>query len=247
MKTKTEFTLVELLIVIAIIAILASLLLPALGKAREKATGVQCINNLKALGTAIQTYAGDSDDMVPYGTPNASGNIVSPLWSVLLMGPNPQRSGKYESWNHSINGKYISKYNLLCPSVPGVHVIKNAAGVAENNWWEYNPCYGINMRLFPESAGAYKITRYKSPSIKRLMADTIKFDGTTFTEETGVWRWNCSVYSPETASTIGYLSPRHTMSTNMNHVDGHVASYKAISKLYPLPDYNKLEYFLYDK
>ncbi|MGH7979655.1 MAG: type II secretion system protein [Limisphaerales bacterium] len=59
------FTLIELLIVIAILGILAAILLPVLSEARERAVGVYCINNYKELGVGIEIYLDENHDMFP--------------------------------------------------------------------------------------------------------------------------------------------------------------------------------------
>ncbi len=70
-----RFSLIELLVVVAVIAILVSILLPALGKARSKARAISCINNVKQLGLAMAMYADDSDGQLAkrdYGRKNGS-------------------------------------------------------------------------------------------------------------------------------------------------------------------------------
>lgn len=75
MRAREKFTLIELFVVVAIIAILAAMLLPALNSAREKGQSIRCINNLKQLGTGFSMYQNDYDDYFPRSY-NSGGSLT---------------------------------------------------------------------------------------------------------------------------------------------------------------------------
>ncbi|MDD7983963.1 prepilin-type N-terminal cleavage/methylation domain-containing protein [Lentisphaera marina] len=85
-----NFTLIEVLVVVAIIGILASLLLPSLSKARGNAQRSVCVNNLKNISTAILMYPDDNNDYYPHGDSRTSNNTT---WDDLL------GEGRYDGRN----------------------------------------------------------------------------------------------------------------------------------------------------
>lgn len=129
MKKLRAFTLVELLIVVAIVAILAALLLPALGKAKAKAQNLACLNNLKQWGLAAYLYAADHDDFLPdEGASTPGMTPVTRGWYVTL----PQVLGipSYESMPWRTNPAiHLGRTIFICPA--------NSRRATNNNLFHY--------------------------------------------------------------------------------------------------------------
>ena len=97
-KISDGFTLIELLVVIAIIAILAAMLLPALSKAKTKAQGVQCMNNLRQMMIGWKLYPDDYGDLL--------------LASNDLPAPNPNRRVNWVSGGLNFDPNNVSNWDI---------------------------------------------------------------------------------------------------------------------------------------
>ena len=127
---KRGFSLVELLVVIAIIAVLAALVFPALSRAKAKAQGIACLNNLKQLTLAWDMYAHDNNDvLVPNNPPN--------YWPYGKLGPTwawgDMRYGNADGTNIDyIIGQREGSLGAVCEDAPAfqmpVRQINDEAG-----------------------------------------------------------------------------------------------------------------------
>jgi len=113
-----RFTLVELLFVIGIIMILASLLLPALRTARERAKGIECKGDLKQIGIGIYSYSNDSTGYIPPVYVEADATAVTDnnkVWHVTLVREGYLGSAR-PTYNYYNVGRPATKVNVLrCP------------------------------------------------------------------------------------------------------------------------------------
>ncbi len=195
---KRRFTLIELLFVIAIIMILASLLLPALGKAKQSAMSAKCLGNLKQTGLAHYTYADDSNVYVPihYG----------PNWVTTL---------------YSCN--YLGHYKILeCPASLNEAAYRtvtlNTSGAIAQPLWVG---YGRNYYKLPYGSSQMPYHRFiqiKRPAGTLFVCDSF---GDRNSSPPGSSS-NCVV-----GYDIRDIAPRHPgYMTNILYYDGHVNNLK---------------------
>ena len=112
---KNLFTLIELMLVIAIIAILASLLLPSLGKAREKSRLVLCASNLSQVGVTIFLYADDNES-----------SLVPQRFS------SPAHHGSEKGYDLLLQNLYLSGNNEELFNAPRMKSLHNWIGVPQD-------------------------------------------------------------------------------------------------------------------
>jgi len=154
---RSGFTLIELLVVIAIIAILVGMLVPAVQKVREAASRTQCLNNLKQLGLAANSYHDTKKRMVDSG---GNPNLAAPLnWSAQFnLLPFLEQAGMYETPGApGYNAIGVSTFSCSARSRPGFAT--NALG---------GPLTDYQLNCFNGAAFAYNGTKLTMATITQF-------------------------------------------------------------------------------
>jgi prepilin-type N-terminal cleavage/methylation domain-containing protein/prepilin-type processing-associated H-X9-DG protein len=149
-----HFTLIELLVVISIIAILASMLLPALKNARDKSKGLLCLSNLKQLGYCIIQYSEDYNAYLPTPKTAESGgqSYAEEMWDYIA--PGKPFSNDY-AWERTF---------LKCPNMK----------VDDYVYPTTKPSYGLNALYCDNDMYTHdKITYTPKPSMTIYSTDSI--------------------------------------------------------------------------
>ena len=227
-RRRAAFTLIELLVVVSIIALLVSILLPALSRARAQAKQVVCLSQMQQIGLALQMYGHDNNDFVVSGRFHNGGDwhSVNTWYSNLTPYLNTHQKKKEKCYiMPEIEAMEYNRVwtDLVCPSekhpvistYQGVSIRTCGINVAINALpgTAYVDGYGLQDW---DSGRTRKIARVRSPSSVAAFCDTrdVEYTG-------GAHNLLLEAYGHVVDD---YLPVRHSNGYNVTFVDGHSAS-----------------------
>lgn len=202
---KHGFTLIELLVVVSIIALLVSILLPALAKAREAAKRAVCQSKEKAVGMACHMYAASNNGNLPEAYYVANGRHVL-------------------AFHRLINGGYVAPESdiWVCPGDAKPNIVdENSPDYP--NWsmpkGKYSLTYNVFLGYRSETdyaqwvqftgPGCYNIDKHRTPALVAVVRDKTGYEDTHHMQARGAW--------------CAYMSPNHrNAGYDLLLADGHV-------------------------
>ena len=204
---KKGFTLIELLVVISIIALLVSILMPALNKAREQARRTVCASNLRSNALALRIYAEQNDDMLPPQSADVAWPWDITYWTtdiILKNGAEPEvfycAGNKKMSKDNDYNWRYGEAYarNSMTLSIPEPEDItarKNTIRVTSYLWMLDNETKTRNTNpdtdqedVLPNRKWISNLGKVKTPVETELVTDCVlrpANDITNYSQVTG--------------------------------------------------------------
>lgn len=191
-----HFTLLELLIVIAIIAILASMLLPALNQARAKGYQISCAGNMKQLGMSAAMYQQANRDIMP--APLSTAGV---RWRTLFL---PYIEGDSSDLYKEDTA---FEYKLQCRTALA------EAPAVDRRSYSY-----VQVDLAQNSTRGFTVNRVKAAFATGLYAESRVFPTPD--------RFGNYISVESTARGVHYPASRHLQGTNVTFVDGHVGWFK---------------------
>ena len=214
-RSRVAFTLVELLLVAAIIAILAALLLPALVRSKTSAQRLKCVSNLHQLGLAAHLYWDDNNgNCFRYGGTATNGGQL--YWFGWL-GPGPEGQRTFDASQSALFACLQGRGVELCPSFQyfSSQLKLKATGATYG--------YGYNLFLSaPAREPALNVSRIPRPAETTLFADAAQVN---------TWQPPASPDNPmleewyyvDDVTNQPNAHFRHNQRANVNFCDGHVA------------------------
>ncbi len=236
---KQQFTLIELLIVIAIIAILASLLLPALGRAKETAKRVQCMGNLKNIS------------LLDFGYMESYYGYVTANWNTSRI--NPYYGSARTEWQESIRYEYDSTHGIAINSstkVPKFMRCPNGISKGASLYYQETHYGALHMNTIIQSGTSWhgiRISEIKSPSRRSGLMDFCNYNS-RYNNVIAPARYLPGVGISKNSTIAGYVSSgiasftgesgmlqlkdmmygRHQNMVNITFYDGHLESWNSL-------------------
>jgi prepilin-type N-terminal cleavage/methylation domain-containing protein len=202
------FTLVELLVVIGIIALLLSIILPTIGRARDMGTRVGCGNNLRQLMLAVRNYSMDNDGFIPFpNDDDTSYNAPGWLYSQARM--TSPASWKQPEVKFGSLWRYINTFETYhCPADKEPYLGRTPSGENSHELASYM------MNWAAAGFGAVTFSQVPALRLTRMPADGIAF------WEADETKPNTDMWSDGTNEPKNGLTPRHGKGATVARFDG---------------------------